>query len=390
MLAAAATIVVIIFFSVPVIAQIALQRLPHPEESLLERLAEAGRPSRCCALWSALLDQLRYVTYLPMYTRLKRAYSMHPNELKAIPYGSPSGHTLDLFLPESLRRRSESHLASTPTNPPVALFVHGGAWEHGERSMYVELGQTLADHGYVAAIADYTKFNEGHRVGKAIGDVGDGTTDVVRCMLWLSTTVRPELGLTGRNKLVLFGHSSGAHLVANAAVGLMLRASRQAFDATAFHADVETALTPVWANALLRQTHAVVGLCGVYDITDHIAVEEARGVEWVSAMHRVMQGRDRFALHSPAESVLQLQNTTRHSWPQFVLLHGDADITVPAAASTKFAKALGAVGADVSMERFDGASHTSVLLDLMCASKTAPTVPARRMSGLLSDHATKS
>jgi acetyl esterase/lipase len=370
-----------LFIGVPLLAQILLRKLPLPTHSpLSNRLAEAAHPRRCWVLWGALVDQIRYVSLIPMYFRVHRLHRAHPDELKGISYGSPSGHRLDLFLPKSASLSGGS--------APVAIFVHGGAWEHGERVQYVEVGQTLAQHGYIAVVVDYTKVNDGPRVGKEIGNVGDATTDVVRCLLWVCHTVRSEFGLTGNNKIVLIGHSSGSHLVSNAIVGLMLRATVAlrpgSVASTAFHPDIEHALSPDVANTLLQRVFSVIGLSGVYDIRDHIEVEKHRGVEWVSAMHRVMESRHHYARHSPAETIRQLQPTDRgRDWPNFVLFHGEDDVTVPSSASTKFAAALQTVGLDVHLERLNGACHTSVLFDLIGAAADASTAPARRVSQVL-------
>lgn len=43
----------------------------------------------------------------------------------------------------------------------------------------------------------------------------------------------------------------------------------------------------------------LVGLCGVYDIAAHYDHEATRGVEYISAMERAMQGRGYFQQHSP-------------------------------------------------------------------------------------------
>ena len=225
---------------------------------------------------------------------------------------------------------------------------------------------------------------------------------------------------TGRNRITLVGHSSGAHLVHNAVVGLALRAcgatsaddshghDRQAADSvtattttttattmmvytnddgadddgdgnhyseehntekqqrtndfhdndggstrqshqrrhghhhghamavTSLHEDVEQGMTPSVADELLHRLASVVGLSGVYNIHDHYVVETARGVEWLSAMHHVMGGRQHYHRHSPAHTVTRVPNDCwREGWPTFRLMHGEDDITVPAEASIK-------------------------------------------------------
>lgn len=225
---------------------------------------------------------------------------------------------------------------------------------------------------------------------------------------------------TGRNRITLVGHSSGAHLVHNAVVGLAVRAcgatnaranhdhDRQAaasvtatattttattmmvntnddgadddddgshhseehnnekqqltngfhdtdggltgrshhrhhsndhgheMAVTSLHEDVEQDITPSVADELLHRLASVVGLSGVYNIQDHYVVETARGVEWLSAMHRVMGGHQHYHRHSPAHTIMHVPSDCwREGWPTFRLMHGEDDITVPAEASIK-------------------------------------------------------
>lgn len=184
-----------------------------------------------------------------MYRRLVAAHEAHPPHFKDISYGSPSGHTLDIYPPASVLRTgndrvkkedvrdtngtrenvrkddvrdtngaretdghanvdmdfgpsSISHdncedVTSSVLIPPVAIFVHGGAWEHGSKNLYATVGETLASRGFVAVIVDHTKYTDGHRLGKEFGDVEDATTDIIRCVQWVATAQRPDLGFTG-------------------------------------------------------------------------------------------------------------------------------------------------------------------------------------------------
>ena len=171
----------------------------HPINGRAPALAPTRR-----ALWAALADQLGYLWLIPLYRRLVAAHAAHPSELKGMPYGSPAGHTVDVYLPSPLAQSyavhpggvdgdvgmgdggsiggdddinnddsgSTHHVktdcgSNVPSGPPVAIFVHGGAWEHGGKELYATLGQALAARGFVTVVIDHTKFNDGSRLGKA-------------------------------------------------------------------------------------------------------------------------------------------------------------------------------------------------------------------------------
>ena len=174
----------------------------HSITNTTRRITRARR-----VLWAALVDQLGYMWLIPLYRRLVAAHASHPSRLKNISYGSPAGHTLDVYLPAAVaqccaqdsddcgrgrfeeggsagsgaggdgRNRGVSggndfnaDSEKAPRNPPVALFVHGGAWEHGGKELYATVGQTLAARGFVAVVVNHTKFNDGSLLGKPCVD----------------------------------------------------------------------------------------------------------------------------------------------------------------------------------------------------------------------------
>jgi acetyl esterase/lipase len=65
-------------------------------------------------------------------------------EHRDVPYRTVDGVklTLDAYVP-----------AGGPH--PAVLLVHGGGWDHGDKSSYVEIARTLAAHGFVAFAANY-------------------------------------------------------------------------------------------------------------------------------------------------------------------------------------------------------------------------------------------
>jgi acetyl esterase/lipase len=97
---------------------------------------------------------------------------------------------LDLYLPEG-------------TGFPVALFVHGGGWCRGDKSMYADVGTFLARHGIGAAVINYRLSPEVRHP--------EHVRDVAAAFAWVRRNIGSYGGDAGR--LSVFGHSAGGHLV---------------------------------------------------------------------------------------------------------------------------------------------------------------------------------
>lgn len=89
---------------------------------------------------------------------------------------------------------------------PLVMFVHGGGWEHGskENASSRSLPKHLTQQGYVYAAIDY-------RLVPAVA-VEQQAEDVAHALRALLDRAA-ELGID-RHRVVLIGHSAGAHLVA--------------------------------------------------------------------------------------------------------------------------------------------------------------------------------
>ena len=113
---------------------------------------------------------------------------------QTLAYGSDPLQALDLWVPEGAAKA------------PLVLFVHGGGWSRGSKSNAV--GRALPGHmlaqGYAFASIDY-------RLVPA-ATVEQQAADVAGALAHLLGRA-DELGID-RTRVVLTGHSAGAHLVA--------------------------------------------------------------------------------------------------------------------------------------------------------------------------------
>lgn len=118
-----------------------------------------------------------------------------PAPQQTLAYGADPLQALDLWVPEGAARPA-----------PLVLFVHGGGWQRGSKSN--ALGRALPGHivaqGYAFAAIDY-------RLVPAAG-VEDQAADVAAALAFLLARA-DSLGIDP-GRVVLTGHSAGAHLVA--------------------------------------------------------------------------------------------------------------------------------------------------------------------------------
>lgn len=97
-----------------------------------------------------------------------------------------------------------SAAASGGRRPPLAVYVHGGGWQHGTPEMVAEKPAWFAQHGWAFASVGYRLLPE--------SPVEEQAADVGRALRQL----RAEAARLGYDpdRILLFGHSAGAHLSA--------------------------------------------------------------------------------------------------------------------------------------------------------------------------------
>jgi acetyl esterase/lipase len=105
-------------------------------------------------------------------------------------------HRLDVYTP---RRK-----APTPAGYPVVLFIHGGAWDSGSKSIYTFVGRRLARQGMVAVVINY-------RLAPAV-QVPAMADDCARALAWTTRHIAGHGGDPGR--VFVMGHSAGGGLAA--------------------------------------------------------------------------------------------------------------------------------------------------------------------------------
>ena len=210
---------------------------------------------------------------------------------KDIRYGDGSRQTMDLYR------------AATPrSDAPVIVFVHGGGWNAGDKSMYKFVAEGFTKDGYDVAVPNYRLWPD-MTYPDMVVDTGLAVQYVAR-------------RFPGRS-LVLIGHSAGAYNVLQTVV---------APDISSF--DVCTNVAGVVALAAPT---------GVYPVTDEPYIS-------IFPEDR-LTGQD-----GPA-------NRTPDRAPPLFLVNGLADKTVRAANATVMADRYQALGLRAEAKTYADMSH---------------------------------
>ena len=261
-------------------------------------------------------------------------------------YAAPIGFRpllLDLYRP-----------AAGADPAPLVVFMHGGGWLRGDRSMVSPsfaswrpgpLARLAAD-GFAVASVDYRLSGEARFPAQL--------EDVSAAVDWL-TGQAAEYGFDA-SRIVLWGESAGAHLAA--LLGLRLP-------------------TPT----------GVRGVVDWYGPADLTALQEQVGVAG-ALTDDPLDTREARLLGAPVATVPELARAAspishvRAGAPPFLIAHGTADRAVPFRQSEALAAALAEAGADVRFEAVDGADHMWVGVDDLTPLYDAVVAFAREVTSI--------
>lgn len=110
-----------------------------------------------------------------------------------VAYAEGSRHTLDVYVP-----------AGAPTTTPVVVFFYGGGWQFGKKSMLRRVAEVLAGEGFVVVAPDYRVYPEVTFPGFV--------EDAASAIAWTHGNIARYGG--DPDRIVLSGHSAGAHIAA--------------------------------------------------------------------------------------------------------------------------------------------------------------------------------
>jgi acetyl esterase/lipase len=226
------------------------------------------------------------------------------------------------------------HLPTGAAGPvPLILYIHGGAWLFGTRSVFspVYLGITdpfedMVAAGFAVASVDYRMSAEA--VWPApLHDVAAGLRFV--------TDRASELGID-TSRIAVWGESAGGQMA-------MLLAFRQ---------EDESAIGSEGAPVAIPEIAALVDWYGVADIREPMPGFPLPGP---SPESRLIGGEDP-ATHPLGVEASPIAHVGRRL-PAALIMHGTADSLVPCEGSRRIASALAETGTPVTAVWVDGADH---------------------------------
>ncbi len=231
-------------------------------------------------------------------------------------YGAAPRQRLDVYVPAGGAARGR----------PLLVFFYGGAWDSGSRGAYRFAGTALAELGYVTVVPDY-------RVFPAV-KFPDFLDDAARAVAWAQQHAA-DYGADPQ-RIILLGHSAGAHLAAMLSVEpkYLLAAGVQPADIAGF-----------------------VALSGPHDLRpDTVRLNSIFAAPYTSQDWRVVA-------------------RVRGRAPPALLLHGATDSRVRPGASELLAERLRAAGSAVELKIYPRCDHTCPLAALsMPARSKAPAL----------------
>lgn len=211
---------------------------------------------------------------------------------------------------------------------PVAILVHGGGWSNGDKAGSEKPGSGNDVTPWFAPLqaAHFTYFSINYRHAP-IHRWPAGFEDVQTAIRWVKAHAAEYQG--DPQRIVLFGHSAGGQLVCLAAT----------------KADKDT------------QVQAVVGFAPV---TDFIADTVNRG-----GLSKSLQGLFNLPQEPNPDSLALLHANSplthvKPGLPPFLLVHGDADVTVPLTMSKTFQTHLRAAGVRCDLMVIPEAPHSLI------------------------------
>ncbi|KAJ3110728.1 hypothetical protein HDU96_006338 [Phlyctochytrium bullatum] len=307
---------------------------PRASKSLLPILPL--HPVRVFKINLALIDHVTGLVFGPVtpislrwvirkaLRRHDRSYTVICQDIKYNP--TKPNLTLDIHCGEDV----------TSALRPVIIFIYGGAWSSGNKSMYIPLAQTLQEAGYVVVCPNYTLFPDGR--------VGDMVFDVATAVHWVHNNIRSYGG--DASQIHLMGHSAGAHLCALTVIHDMVSYLETRFPDDPRKVPRLSHLPDL--DDCLPQIQGLILLAGVFDVNTHYVFETRRGLEEISAMSRVMGSSKRgFDLSSPSvilkkldHELLRTGEVARLLPKHWLVVHGDVDKTVPLTESQEFCRVL--------------------------------------------------
>lgn len=223
-----------------------------------------------------------------------------------VAYGTDPRQKLDIYAPVESTRKAR----------PLLVFFHGGGWYKGNRESYGFAGRAFAARGFIVAVPSYRLVPD-----NVFPDfIEDGAAAVAK-----ARSLAARYG-ADPDRIVLAGHSAGAHIAAM------------------------IALDPQYLTAQGVPMAAIKGVAGLSGPYNFLPLDKESSI---NAMGKVR----------PAETTQPIHYVSAES-PPMLLITGSDDTTVKPHNSYDLARALKAAGRDGEVKDYPGLDHEDIIMAL--------------------------
>lgn len=225
---------------------------------------------------------------------------------------------------------------------PTLMYIHGGGWVSGKREQYALMFLPFIEMGFAVANVQYRMAH----VSPAPGAVQDCRA-ALRWVIYNADRYGFDT-----ERLVLFGHSAGAHL---ALMTGMLESSAGLDWILPGGSDTEReeAMFRFYADRAEgkeeMEVAAIIGWAGITDVNDLLSGPNRKGYAQVW-MGTVPYTEELARMVSPLTYV-------RPGLPPILLIHGDADPIVPYSQAVRLNEALDEAGVRNGLITIPGGGH---------------------------------
>jgi acetyl esterase/lipase len=229
------------------------------------------------------------------------------------------------YLPDGRREKADLYLPAkrdAGTRSPAVVIIHGGGWTGGKKdaSREINIGTTLANHGYVGLSIDYLLATE------SAPSWPQNIHDCKTAVRWLRANAeRLQIDV---DHIGVIGGSAGGHLTSL----LALTGPADGLDPKSPYGELSC------------RVQCAIPMYGAGEVRD-------------GSNAKTMLGKTR----DVAPELYRLASPISHadpSDPPFLILHGTADKTVPVEQSEILANALQRVGVEHQLVLVKDAPHT--------------------------------
>jgi acetyl esterase/lipase len=239
-------------------------------------------------------------------------------DVKDLVYALPGGRPLALDL----------HLPAGNKAPPLVVYLHGGAWQNGNKSQYPAF---LVDRGFAVASLDFRSTND--------APFPANLHDIKAGIRFLRAKAK-DYGYRAE-RIAVMGASSGGHLAALAGV---TNGSAEHEGREGDHVDQSSGV------------QAIVSYFGASNLTTILAQSTPGGLEIrVPALQKLFGGtaEQKVQLAKLASPVFHVDRRD----PPLMLLHGDQDAQMPINQSHELDGAYKKLELDATFEVLHGVGH---------------------------------